>query len=310
MTKYVIKRVLMGLATLFVILFVLFIMLRFMPGTPFNDEKLTETQRLLLYNKYGLDKPVLVQFWNYFTCMLKGDFGLSYVINKNFPVSSMIWDRLGISIRIGLQAMILGSIIGILLGIWSALKRNTWVDTLCSGISVLGVSVPSYVFALLLAYFIGYKLKWFPILWDTKNIAASTVLPTIALSLFPVANIARFTRSELIDVINSDYILLASSKGLHTGKLVVRHELRNAMIPIITVMGPLLVDLLTGSMVVEKIFGIPGIGSLMVQAIQYNDYNVVLATAFIYSALYIFTMMIVDILYGVIDPRIRVAKEG
>lgn len=310
MTKYVVKRVLMGLATLFVILFVLFLMLRFMPGTPFNDEKLTEAQRLLLYNKYGLDKPFLVQFWNYFTSMLRGDFGLSYVINKNFAVSGMVMERLTVSIRIGLQAMVVGSVIGILLGIWSALKRNTWVDTLCSGISVLGVSVPSYVFALLLAYFIGYKLKLLPILWSTKNVFASTILPTIALGLFPVANIARFTRSELIDVMGSDYVLLASSKGIHTGKLIFRHELRNAMIPIITVMGPLLVDLLTGSMVVEKIFGIPGIGSLMVQAIQYNDYNVVLATAFVYSALYIFTMMIVDILYGVIDPRIRVAKEG
>jgi len=310
MTRYVTKRVLIGLATLFVILFVLFLMLRFMPGTPFNDEKLTAAQRALLYAKYGLDKPFLVQFWNYFTSMLRGDFGLSYVINKNFAVSSMVWTRLAVSIRIGFQAMLLGSVIGLLLGIWSALKRNTWVDTLCSGISVFGVSVPSYVFALLLAYFIGYKLKLFPILWSTKNVAASTVLPTISLSLFPVANIARFTRSELIDVMNSDYVLLASSKGIKTWQLIWRHELRNALIPIITVMGPLLVDLLTGSMVVEKIFGIPGIGSLMVQAIQYNDYNVVLATAFVYSAMYIFTMMIVDILYGVIDPRIRVAKEG
>ena len=241
--------------------------------------------------------------------MLKGDFGLSYVINKNFPVASLIWPRLGLSIRIGLQAMLLGSLVGMLLGIAAALKHNTWVDTLCSVVSVMGVSIPSYVIALLLAYFIGFKLKWFPILYSASKVASSTVLPTIALSIFPIANIARFTRSELIDVMSSDYILLAQSKGIKTWKLVLKHGLRNALIPIITVMGPLLVDLLTGSMVIEKIFAIPGIGSLMVNAITNNDYNVVLGTAFIYSLMYISTMLIVDILYGVIDPRIRVAKE-
>ena len=309
MSKYIIKRVLISLATLVVILFVLFLMLKFMPGTPFNDEKLTVTQRTLLYAKYGLDKPFFVQFGNYFMNMLKGDFGLSYVINKNFPVASLIWPRLGLSIRIGLQAMLLGSLIGMLLGIAAALKHNTWVDTLCSVVSVMGVSIPSYVIALLLAYFIGFKLKWFPILYSASKVTSSTVLPTIALSIFPIANIARFTRSELIDVMSSDYILLAQSKGIKTWKLVLKHELRNALIPIITVMGPLLVDLLTGSMVIEKIFAIPGIGSLMVNAITNNDYNVVLGTAFIYSLMYITTMLIVDILYGVIDPRIRVAKE-
>ena len=309
MSKYIIKRVLISMATLVVILFVLFLMLKFMPGTPFNDEKLTVTQRTLLYAKYGLDKPFLVQFGNYFLNMLKGDFGLSYVINKNFPVASLIWPRLGLSIRIGLQAMLLGSLLGLLLGIAAALKHNTWVDTLCSIVSVVGVSIPSYVIALLLAYYIGFKLKWFPILYSSSRVASSTVLPTIALSIFPIANIARFTRSELIDVMSSDYILLAQSKGIKTWKLVLKHELRNALIPIITVMGPLLVDLLTGSMVIEKIFAIPGIGSLMVNAITNNDYNVVLGTAFIYSLMYITTMLIVDILYGVIDPRIRVAKE-
>ena len=309
MSKYIIKRVLISMATLVVILFVLFLMLKFMPGTPFNDEKLTVTQRTLLYAKYGLDKPFLVQFGNYFLNMLKGDFGLSYVINKNFPVASLIWPRLGLSIRIGLQAMLLGSLVGMLLGIAAALKHNTWVDTLCSVVSVMGVSIPSYVIALLLAYFIGFKLKWFPILYSASKVASSTVLPTIALSIFPIANIARFTRSELIDVMSSDYILLAQSKGIKTWKLVLKHGLRNALIPIITVMGPLLVDLLTGSMVIEKIFAIPGIGSLMVNAITNNDYNVVLGTAFIYSLMYISTMLIVDILYGVIDPRIRVAKE-
>jgi ABC-type dipeptide/oligopeptide/nickel transport systems, permease components len=136
------------------------------------------------------------------------------------------------------------------------------------------------------------------------------ILPVLALSMFPLANVSRFTRSELIDVLGSDYIQLVKAKGVKQTGLILNHALRNALIPIVTIMGPLLVNLLTGSMVVEKVFGIPGIGMLMVQAIQNNDYNVVIACAFIYSALYIFVMLIVDILYGFIDPRIRVAKEG
>lgn len=310
MSKYILKRILISLATLLVILFILFLMLEFMPGSPFNDEKLTEAQRVLLNAKYGLDQPFFVKFFNYAKNMVRGDFGVSYVINKNFAVSSMVVDRFIVTVRIGLQAMVLGTAIGLILGVIAAIKHNTWIDTLCSGISVLGVSVPSYVFALGLAYFVGFKLGWFPIIYNPNMAAKSSVLPTIALSMFTIANIARFTRSEMIEVLNSEYIQLAQSKGIKDWKLIIKHALRNALIPIITVMGPLLVGLLTGSMVVEKIFGIPGLGSLMVQAIQGNDYNVVIACAFIYSALYVFTMLIVDILYGVIDPRIRVAKEG
>jgi oligopeptide transport system permease protein len=297
-----------SLATLLVILFILFLMLSLMPGSPFNDEKLTAAQKALLYAKYGLDQPFMVRFIKYVTAMLKGDLGVSYLINKNLAVSKMVEPRLLVSIRIGFQAMVLGTVFGLILGILAAIYHNTWIDTLCSVISIIGVSVPSYVFALGLAYFVGFKLNWFPILYNAANVDSSMVMPTIALSLFPVANIARFTRSEMIDVLSSDYILLVQSKGVKENQLILHHALRNTLIPIITIMGPLLVGLLTGSMVVEKIFAIPGIGSLMVQGITKNDYNVTIACAFIYSAMYIVTMLIVDILYGVIDPRIRVAK--
>lgn len=207
-------------------------------------------------------------------------------------------------------AMLIGSILGILLGIAAALHHNGFLDTLCSVLAILGVSVPSYVFALLLAYFIGFKLQWTPILYNANRQAASLILPVISLSMFPIANISRFTRSEMIDVLNSDYIQLVQAKGMPQRIVIMHHALRNTMIPIVTIMGPLLVNLLTGSMVVEKVFGIPGIGMLMVNAIQNNDYNVVIACAFVYSAMYIAVMLVVDILYGVIDPRIRVAKEG
>jgi len=308
MSKYILKRVMISLATLLVILFILFLMLSLMPGSPFNDEKLTAAQKALLYAKYGLDQPFMVRFIKYVTAMLKGDMGVSYMINKNLAVSKMVEPRLLVSIRIGFQAMVVGTVFGLILGILAAIYHNTWIDTLCSVISIIGVSVPSYVFALGLAYFVGFKLNWFPILYNAAKVDSSMVMPTIALSLFPVANIARFTRSEMIDVLSSDYILLVQSKGVKENQLILHHALRNTLIPIITIMGPLLVGLLTGSMVVEKIFAIPGIGSLMVQGITNNDYNVTIACAFIYSAMYIVTMLVVDILYGVIDPRIRVAK--
>ena len=310
MSKYILKRILIALATLIVIIFVLFLMLDKMPGSPFNDEKLTETQRALLYAKYGLDQPFMVRFGLYLKNMLKGDLGVSYVLNKNQSVSVLVASPLLLSIKIGALAMLIGSILGILLGIAAALHHNGFLDTLCSVLAILGVSVPSYVFALLLAYFIGFKLQWTPILYNANRQAASLILPVISLSMFPIANISRFTRSEMIDVLNSDYIQLVQAKGMPQRIVIMHHALRNTMIPIVTIMGPLLVNLLTGSMVVEKVFGIPGIGMLMVNAIQNNDYNVVIACAFVYSSMYIAVMLVVDILYGVIDPRIRVAKEG
>ena len=310
MSKYITKRVLMSILTLMVILFVLFLMLSYMPGSPFNDEKLTAVQKQVLYAKYGLDQPFFVRFAKYVVNMFKGDLGVSYVLNKNRAVADMIKGPLMVSIRIGAQGFVVGSIIGLLLGIAAALNHNTWIDSLCSVVSVLGVSVPSYVFALLLAFYIGFKLQWTPILYNANAPFSSTILPTLALSMFPIANISRFTRSEMIDVLGSDYIALVQAKGVKEKGLIFHHALRNTMIPIVTIMGPLLINLLTGSMVVEKVFAIPGIGMLMVQAIQSNDYNVVVACAFVYSALYIFMMLGVDVLYGIIDPRIRVAKVG
>lgn len=308
MKKYLLKRIAISIATLLAILLILFLMLEFMPGSPFNDEKLTADQVALLNAKYGLDKPILIRFLNYVKNMLTGDFGVSYTISKNTPISTLLQTRLPISIRIGGQAVLLGTIVGLILGIIAALKHNTIWDTLTTVISVLGVSLPSYVFALALSYSLGFKLTLFPLLYSADTPFKSSVLPTIALCMFTIATIARFTRTEMIDVLGSDYILLAESKGISGVQLIVKHQLRNALIPIITVLAPLIVGLMTGSLVIEKIFSIPGIGSLLVTAIQSNDYNVIVAIAFIYSAMYIGIMLVVDILYGVIDPRIRLAK--
>jgi len=307
--KYVAKRVITAVFTLLVILLVLFILMQLMPGSPFNDEKLTADQKAVLYSKYGLDQPVVVQFGRYVINMLRGDFGVSYKISKNTPIAQLIAVRLPVSIAIGGYAVALGAIVGLILGLIAALCRDTILDTLCTVISVIGVSVPSYVFALALSFQFGYKWHLFPMLYNTAEALNSSVLPSISLSMFTMASIARFTRTEMLEVMGSEYMLLAESKGISGSSLIFRHALRNALIPIITVLAPLVVDLMTGSLVVEKIFSIPGVGSLLVNAIQSNDYNVVISLSFIYSAMYIAIMLVVDILYGIIDPRIRLAKD-
>ncbi|MDY5845513.1 MAG: ABC transporter permease [Bariatricus sp.] len=309
MKKYITKRILVSAITILIILLLLFCMLQYMPGSPFNDEKLSESQIEVLNQKYGLDQPVIIQFINYTKNVLKGDFGVSYSISKNTDISKLLNTRLPVSFRIGGQAVILGAIVGILLGIAAALKHGTWIDSVCTAISVLGVSLPSYVFALAMAYVFGYRTQFLPLLYDSAEVFASSVMPTIALSMFSVATVARFTRTELLEVLDSDYMMLAESKGISGPTLITRHALRNALVPIITVLAPLVVDLMIGSLVIEKIFSIPGIGSLMVTAIQSNDYNVTITIAFIYSAMYIILMLVVDILYGIIDPRIRLAKD-
>lgn len=309
MFKYVLKRVLISVVTVLIILAVLFTMLHSMPGSPFNDEKITAVQRANLEAKYGLDKPLPVQFVNYLKAMLSGDFGVSYVIQKNMPIASLLRARIMVSIRIGVQAVALGTLIGLLMGIVAAMKRNSFLDTFATVVSVIGVAFPSYVFAMAMSYFIGFRLGWLPLLYSTADATRSTVMPTISLSMFSMATVARFARTEMVEVMGSDYMLLADSKGISSFRLLGVHGLRNALIPIVTVLAPLTVELMTGSLVVEQIFAIPGIGSLLVSAIQFNDYNVVLAVVFVYSIMFISVMLIVDILYGVIDPRIRLAKE-
>ncbi len=308
--RYIFKRLLISVLTLLAIILVLFILLKLMPGSPFNDEKLNDQQRVALNAKYGLDQPIYVQFGRYVFNLVQGDYGVSYNISKNTPISQLIETRLPVSMAVGGMAVGLGAIIGLILGVVAALKNKTIIDSICTIISVLGVSVPSYVFALGLSYTLGFKLQWLPMLYDMKDPFMSSLMPSIALSMFTLASIARFTRNEMLEVLGSDYMLLAESKGISGAPLIMRHALRNALIPIITVLAPLLVDLITGSLVVEKIFSIPGVGSLLVATIQSNDYNVVIALSFIYSALYIGIMLVVDILYGIIDPRIRLAKDG
>ena len=309
MFKYITRRMFWSIVTLFTILILLFLLLQFLPGTPFNDEKLSETSRALLNAKYGLDQPFFSRFGIYMKNILtEFDFGISLSIQRNWMVKNIVLPRLGISVRIGLQALALGTFMGIVLGVLSASKKNTWVDTLATLIAIVGVSIPSYVFALLLSYIFGFKIPIFSIIFNFSDPIKSSILPTIALSMFVMAQVTRFLRTELIEVLGSDYIRLVEAKGVTKFKVIYKHGLRNALISVVTILGPLTVTLLTGSLVVEKVYAVPGIGSLLVNGILTNDYNVIVMIAFVYSALYITMNLFVDILYGIIDPRIRVAK--
>lgn len=305
MVKYIGQRIFYMLITLFLIASMTFFLMKMIPGTPFkNQAKLTEAQLEIMLDKYNLDEPVPVQYVSYIGNLVKGDLGTSFQFG-NTTVSELISNRIGASALLGFQALIFGTIIGTFLGIIGALRQNTWVDYGATFIAVLGKSIPSFVFAGLLQYYVGVKLGWFPVaFWKGPEY---TVMPTIALAMFPIAISARFMRTEMIEVLGSDYITLAKAKGASYFEIAFKHALRNALIPVITVLGPLAVSLMTGSLVIEKIFAVPGIGEQFVKAITVNDYSVVMGTTLLFAFLFIVIILVVDILYGLIDPRIRLA---
>lgn len=305
MVKYTLKRVLYMLITLFIIASVTFVLMKFLPGTPYrNQEKLSDEQIHMMNEKYGLNDSIPVQYFNYMTGLVKGDLGVSFQLD-NRPVSEILSALIGPSVQLALEAMAFGVIFGILLGVIVAMYQNRWPDYTSTFIAILGKSVPSFVFATVLQYWLGAKLQIFPVAgWGTF---ADTILPAFALAMFPLATAARFMRTELIDVFASDYVLLAKAKGNSRTEVAVKHAIRNALIPLITVLGPLSVALMTGSLVIENIYSIPGIGSQFVSSIQTNDYPVIMGTTILFAVMLVFVILVVDILYGLIDPRIRVS---
>lgn len=312
MLKYIVKRIGMALATLLVIIFVLFVLVRIMPGNPFPSERMSATQIANKRAEMGLDDPILLQFVRYMKNVLRGDFGKGSSLYNGAPIKTVLSSCVSNSFRIGGLAILIGTVLGLLLGVCAALHRGMFLDGFCTVFSIVGVCVPSYVFLIFLQYNFSYKVSFFPYFFDSSRFLFSAILPALSLSLFTMSTIARFTRNEMVEVIDSDYVRLAESKGMEGGLLIRRHVLRNALVPIVTVLAPLIVDLLTGALVVEKIYGINGIGKLMVDAIAGEgvDYNYVLALGILYSSLYIGMMLAVDILYGILDPRIRVSAKG
>lgn len=307
--RYIFRRILLMALTLFIIITVTFLLLQFLPGSPFaNEELLTETQRQMLYETYGLNEPIYIQYINYMGNIFKGDFGASFQFN-NVPVTQLLADRAGPSMQLGLQAMILGTSVGTILGIIAAVKQNTWIDTVTSVVAIGGRSVPNFVFAVLLQFLFAVVLGWLPIAFWRDGFLSS-ILPTIALAISPMAEAARFIRTEMIEVLNSDYLELAKAKGFSRTYIIVKHALRNAIIPLLTILGPVTAGLMTGSLVIENIFSIPGIGEQFTKSILVNDYPTIMGVTIMYSVILVVIMLIVDILYGLIDPKMRIAQGG
>ncbi|MGI8189155.1 oligopeptide ABC transporter permease [Staphylococcus epidermidis] len=303
MTKYVLKRLCYMFVSLFIVITITFFLMKLMPGSPFNDTKLNAQQKEILNEKYGLNDPVALQYVNYLKNVVTGDFGNSFQYH-NMPVWDLVKPRLIPSMEMGITAMVIGVVLGLVLGVAAATKQNTWVDYTTTIISVIAVSVPSFVLAVLLQYVFAVKLEWFPVAgWEGFSTA---ILPSLALSATVLATVARYIRAEMIEVLSSDYILLARAKGNSTLKVLFGHALRNALIPIITIILPMLAGILTGTLTIENIFGVPGLGDQFVRSITTNDFSVIMATTILFSTLFIVSIFIVDILYGVIDPRIRV----
>lgn len=304
--KYVLKRVFFMIITLWLIATITFFLMQLLPGTPYtNQERLSPETIEMLNKQVGLDKPVIVQYGIYLSNLLQGDFGISFQF-KNQPVAHLLAGRIGPSLQLGLQAIIFGTVLGTILGTISAMKQNTWADTSSTLVAILGRSIPNFVFAVLLQYIFAIKLQVLPIAkWDGF---VYTILPTIALAMSPLADSARFIRTEMVEVLHSDYVELAKVKGLSRWEIAFKHGLRNSLIPLMTLLGPLAVALMTGSLVVENIFAIPGIGEQFVKSITTNDYPTIMAVTILYSFMLIFVILIVDLLYGLVDPRIRVSE--
>lgn len=307
-TKYILKRIFYMIVTLFLIATITFFLMKLLPGSPYaNEENLTDAQLQIMNAKYGLDKPVWMQYLIYLGGLVRLDLGMSFQYNST--VLNLLSSRVGPSFQIGLQALIFGIGMGILLGLVAAMKQNTIVDTGATFFAIIGRSVPSFVFAVVLQLVFGVIFPILPIaLWNQGFI--SSILPTIALSISPVADSARFIRTEMVEVLQSDYMELARAKGLSRMEVVMKHGVRNALIPLVTIAGPMLVGLMTGSMVIENIFAIPGIGEQFVKSILTNDYPTIMGVTMMYSFLLVVTILIVDLLYGFIDSRIRLTQGG
>ncbi|RCW69734.1 oligopeptide ABC transporter permease [Saliterribacillus persicus] len=304
MAKYIAQRIIYMIITLFIIATATFFLMKLLPGSPFNQvaAKLSDAQMEILLDRYGLNDPVPVQYLKYIGGLIQGDLGVSFQYN-NRAVTDLIMTRIGPSAHLGAQAMVIGSILGVILGMVAAIRHNSWVDYTSNVLAVIGISIPSFVFAGLLQYYFAVQWRIFPpSFWDGPEY---TVLPTIALMIFPMAICARFMRTEMMEVLGSDYIELARAKGVSNNKIMFKHALRNALIPVITVIGPMTLSLMTGTLVIEQIFAVPGLGEQFVRSISVNDYPMIMGTTLLFSILFIGVILIVDLLYGIIDPRIR-----
>ena len=303
MFKYVLKRVLIGFVTLFVLGSATFFLMKATPGSPVNGErfKSKEAQELAII-RYGLDRPVFEQYTMYLNNLAHGDLGESYV-KEGVYVDKTIADTFPVTARLGGVAFLFALVVGITLGTTAALSKPKWVNNVCMFVATIGVSVPSFLLSMFLIIIFGVELRLLPFVG--LRTPANYVLPVIALSLYPISMIARLTRSSMLEVMKQDYIILARSKGTSYKMVVIKHALKNAMLPVVTYAGPAFAFMLTGSFVVETIFSIPGTGKEFVSNISNRDYQMIMGLTLFLGALIITFNIITDIVAAMIDPRIK-----
>lgn len=301
MFRYIIKRVLLAFATVLIICTITFFTMHAVPGGPFNKEKALSAETIQALNeRYNLDKPLIVQFGLYLKGLAQGDFGVS--LKNGREISTIIKDSFPISAKLGVMAMALALVLGTIFGSIAALKRNTIVDRIIVFLSTLFTAVPSFILATLLLYIFCNRLGWFPV-WSANE--PSYVLPVIALAAYPMAYVTRLSKTSMLDALSQDYIRTAKAKGVSKWLIIFKHALRNSLIPVITYAGPQIAYIITGSMVIESIFTVGGIGSKFVTAINDRDYTLIMATTVFLATIMVIANLICDLLYKLVDPRIK-----
>ena len=309
MFKYILKRVAASAVTLLLVAAITFLAMNAIPGNPFLDENTTVEQMEIANAKYGLDQPLLVQMKNYLLNYRHGDMGESLKMQRGTPVKDIIFGqgKFELSIQLGVLALFLTVLMGIPLGCIAAYNRGKAVDNFLNVFSTVGIAAPNFVVATLLLTLLSVKLGILPAVSGSFNDPKAIIMPAIALSLYYVCYVAKLTRTSMLDAINQDYIRTARAKGLRTGSLIFKHALRNALIPVVTYLGPLTAGLLCGGFVVETTFGVPGLGRYFVSSIIDRDYPIIMATTIVLSTLIIGMNLIVDIVYKIVDPRISLS---
>lgn len=309
MGKYIVKRFIMMIATILIIATLTFVLMHLIPGSPFEGERTTNpTIQANLEKFYKLDEPLQIQYLSYLKSIVTFDFGPS-IKKPNESVNELLARGFPISFELGMATILVALLSGIILGTIAALRHNGLVDYFAMTFAVVGISVPNFVLATLL-------IQQLAVTWDllpaaTWSSPLHMILPIIALATGPTAIIARLTRSSMLEVLTQDYIKMARAKGLSPVRIIVRHALRNALMPVVTILGTMLAGILTGTFVIERIFAIPGMGKYFVESINNRDYPVIMGTTVFYSAFLVFMLFIVDIVYGLLDPRIKLhRKEG
>ena len=311
MAWYIVKRILGAIGTLLIIMVITFFLMNAIPGSPFLTEKSTPEQIERANKKYGLDKPLTVQFVNYVGNYLQGDLGVSLKMQQDTPVADIIFGqgKFELSIKLGLSALFLAVLIGVPIGCIAAYKRGSWLDGVLRVMTTMGVAIPSFVLATLLLVFFAVRGSLGANSGSLES-AESYIMPIISMSFYYVCYVAKLTRTSMLDAINQDYIRTARAKGVNTRKLILKHALRNSLIPVITYLGPVTAGIITGSFVVESTFQIPGLGRYFVQSVLNRDYPVIMATTVVLSALVIFMNLVVDLAYRLVDPRISLTAKG